>query len=109
VEFDENSKVFKAAAGNDYSFATLLPLGAPHNSPLMVKLSSRCADCHGIKQDMLMSLAIQQMALERMNPRPRVRNLDVNQDEHARYVIAQKMAREEFKSLSIDAEWAKGP
>jgi hypothetical protein len=103
VEFDETSAVFKAAAGNDYSFATPLPLGAPHSSPLMVKLSSRCADCHGIKQDLLMSLAIQEMALERMNPRPRVSNLDVNQDEHARYVIAQKMAREEFKSLSLDA------
>jgi hypothetical protein len=54
--------------------------------------ASRCADCHAIKQDLLMSLVIQEMALERMNLRPRVRNLDVNQDEHARYVIAQKMA-----------------
>lgn len=108
VEFDENSAVFKAAAGNDYSFATPLPLGAPHNSPLMIKLSSRCADCHGIKENFLMSFGIQEMALERMNPRPRDRNLDVNQDEHARYVIAQKMAREEFRSLSIDADWVKG-
>ena len=65
--------------------------------------------CHGTKQDLLVSLAIQEMALERMNPRPRGRKLDVNQDEHARYVIAQKMAREEFKSLSLDADWAKAP
>jgi len=107
IEFDENSSTFASVVGNDYGFATPFPLGAiPANPPLVVKLRSRCASCHGTNQTFLMSLAAHEFFVGRMNPVPHVRTLNVEQDEHASYVIARKMSRADFKSLRGYAEWA---
>jgi hypothetical protein len=100
IEFDENASVFKSAAGNDYGFATPFPLGGiPANPPLVVKLESRCADCHGSKQTHLMSFSLIE---ENKSP---VRVLEVNQDTHGSYVIGRKQTRPDFRSLLTDAEW----
>jgi len=110
-ELDEHAAVFKPAAGNDYGFATPIPLGSdfPLRSPLLVKLPSRCADCHGIQQTHLMSFAIHEFMPGEINPTPKVMALDVHKDPHAQYVITRKLARDDFRRLRYDAEWGSRP
>src|SRR5262249_23433816 len=106
VELNENSPSFTSASGNDYAFATSFPLGnVPANPPLMVKLPSRCADCHGTDQTFLMSFAVHESPVGGIDVTPRVRILNVQHDEHAVYVIQSKMARDDFQSLRADAGW----
>jgi hypothetical protein len=100
IEFDDDAAAFESAAGNDYGFATPFPLG--RGAPLLVKLSSRCADCHGTEHTFLQSLAVHEFLVGRIKPPPSVAVLETNQDPHANYVIARKMARDDFKRLRAD-------
>jgi hypothetical protein len=68
----------------------------------LVKLSSRCADCHGKEHTFLQSLAVHEFLVGRIKPPPSVAVLETNQDPHANYVIARKMARDDFKRLRAD-------
>ena len=106
-EFDESAPVFKSAAGNDYGFATPYPLGDPPNPPLVVKLESRCADCHGVKGTFLMSFSTHEFGSEHGNRDPALRVLDVKDDSHGQIVIGRKLTSADFMSLLKKADWKK--
>ena len=54
-----------------------------------------------------MSLAVHEFFVGTLKPIPTVRSLQINEDPHANYVIARKLARDDLKRLRDDAQWPK--
>ena len=91
VEFDDNAPAYLAAAGNDYDFAT--PLFATH-TPLVARLRTRCAQCHGTSLKHLMTFSI--IAIP---PVPPVSILNAMNSDRALYAASRKEQRDDYKSL----------
>lgn len=92
VELSEKSPAYLAAAGNDYAFMSPLLHGV--DSAVLVPMRKRCAQCHGQSLTTMMTYSIHDFP-----PVPTVKVLNANDNERARYVAAQKAAREDYKSL----------
>jgi len=95
----QNAPVYLSGGGS-YGFAEpAYPpnVGAFENrDPLVVKLRSRCAFCHGPDQTRLMTF---QIKIEPGSPLPPVRILDQTAHQTAEYDIAQKSKRREWRAL----------
>ena len=92
----DGEPVYLPSAGNDYSFAsTQRDTGGPA-APLVVKARSRCAFCHG-DGDLRHVMSFSMHVVPRENLP--VRRLDTTAHEAADFVISQKTARDDWKSL----------
>lgn len=91
VEFDEESPVYLAVAGNDYGFATS---SSPEGSPVIIRLRTRCAQCHGESTAHLMTFSVHDFS-----PLPPVTVFKPGNNERALFVAGRKRDRDDFKSL----------
>lgn len=96
---DENSPVYLSDGGS-YGFAEPVspgpPSGTDPHSPVVVKLRSRCALCHGADLTSLMTFEI---ALPPKSAPPPVKQFDPTSHQAADYDISQKSKRAEWKAL----------
>ena len=92
LEFDEKSPAYLTASGNDYTFMSRLLHGT--DTPILVPLRKRCAQCHGQKLTAMMTYSVHDVP-----PVPTVRVLSASDNERARYVATQKAQQEDYKSL----------
>jgi hypothetical protein len=92
IEFDEKSPGYLTAAGNDYTFMSRLLEGI--DTPILVPLRKRCAQCHGQSLTTMMTYSIHDIP-----PVPTVRVLKASDNERARYVATLKSQEESYKSL----------
>ena len=91
VEFNDDAPAYLAAAGNDFEFAT--PLFDSH-TPLVARLQTRCAQCHGRSLKHLMTFSIIDTP-----PVPPVTILNAMNSDRALYVASRKEQRDDYKSL----------
>ncbi|CAN5881565.1 hypothetical protein BH18ACI4_BH18ACI4_08010 [soil metagenome] len=91
VEFDEKSPAYLAVAGNDYDFATS---SSPEGSPVMIRLRTRCTQCHGESLVHLMTFSVHDVP-----PLPPVTVFKPGNNERALLVAGRKQERADFRSL----------
>ena len=90
----ETSPAYLAAAGNDYAFASAIDsLDGTRTISILGSLRSRCVGCHGADAGTLFTFSRQDPSAGE------IRILDRRGNEHAAYVIQQKMQHESWKSL----------
>ncbi|HSE31838.1 MAG TPA: hypothetical protein VLA93_09680 [Pyrinomonadaceae bacterium] len=92
LEFDEKSPAYLTASGNDYTFMSRLLEGI--DTPILVPLRKRCAQCHGESLTTMMTYSIHDFP-----PVPTVRVLNASDNERARYVATLKSQDESYRSL----------
>ena len=90
---DGKAPAYLPSAGNGYAFASQNP-----TEPILVRLGTRCMACHGRDGQVVLTFS-------RHDRLPPVALLKTSDNEHARYVIEQKLSREDFKSLQ--KRWKK--
>ena len=106
--FDNTSAAYLPDAGNDYFFASRVRLARSRQArkrsgeflpyaAVLVSLQQRCAACHGDN-----ALQLTTFAPRVDNANPPVKILDPAANERAAYVIQQKIARQDFRSLRED-------
>jgi hypothetical protein len=88
VEFDEESPVYLAVAGNDYGFATYSSL---EGSPVKTRLRTRCTQCHGESLAQLMTFSVHDF-----QPLPPVTVFKLGNNERALFVSGLKQNRDDF-------------
>jgi hypothetical protein len=91
VEHDERSPAYLAVAGNDYGFATSSSL---EGSPVMIRLRTRCAQCHGESLVNLMTFSVHDF-----QPLPPVTVFKPGNNQRALFVAGRKQDRNDYKSL----------
>jgi hypothetical protein len=93
---DDSAPAYLPAALNDYGFASpqFTPAGA--DVPLLVRLRTRCAFCHGGDLTGVITFA---MRTELKNPYPAVTQFDPASNAAADYVALRKSRREDWKTL----------
>lgn len=94
---DAASAHYLPAAGNDFRYATP-QFGTPGEGgghPLVVRLGTRCAACHGEGARVVFTLSS-----HTTDDPPPVRLLDPASHERALHVARRKAAREDFKALA---------
>lgn len=91
----ETAPAYLPAAGNDYGFASRLFTRTGVDPPLLVKLRTRCASCHG-GSDLTFVMTFAMHPDPRV-PTPNVKHLDPAS--HADYVISRKIAEDDWGSL----------
>jgi uncharacterized protein (TIGR03067 family) len=91
VEADDKVAVYLPSAGNNYRFASR-PHG--HDEPIMVRLGTRCAACHGRAVVFTFD-----MEPDESGALPPVTLLRPSDNEHARYVIGRKVEHKDFNAL----------
>ncbi len=90
-QIGEESPVYLAVAGNDYGFATS---SSPEGSPVIIRLRTRCAQCHGESLAHLMTFSVHDFS-----PLPPVTVFKPGKNERALFVAGRKQDRDDFKSL----------
>jgi len=105
--FHNKDAAYLPFGGNDYSFASRVPLWRQlgysrgrrlPEETVLVSLERRCAACHGNN-----SLHVRTFGTQEENPPVKI--LKPAEHEHALYVIDRKKAREDFAALQRD--WRK--
>jgi hypothetical protein len=88
----ENAPAYLAAAGNDYTFASVQPdLG----SPVQSKLRTRCTSCHGSNLSRVMTFAFKAFP----DTIPPVQQLNSLAHQAAEVIMEKKTKQKDFESL----------
>lgn len=95
ISLDEDAAMYLPTAGNDYGFATTQGHQLEETSAILVTLRTRCGACHGQPN----TPAVFTFLIHSQEPIPSVMLLRQPNDKHARYVVGQKMVRDDFKVL----------
>jgi hypothetical protein len=98
VEEAESESAYLPSAGNDYTFASPQSNNGGQLTPLVVRLRTRCASCHGDKDlTHVMTFAMILSPNERLGPA--VRRLNPAAHQAADFVVSQKTKGEAWKTL----------
>ena len=90
----DTAPAYLPAAGNDYGFASRLFTPTGVDPPLLVKLRTRCASCHGSDLTLVMTFQMHPRV-----PTPNVKQLNPASHEAADYVMSRKVAEDDWGSL----------
>jgi hypothetical protein len=95
VEEAESESAYLPSAGNDYTFASPQSSNGEPSTPLVVRLRTRCASCHGDSDlTKVMTFSFDARGVEAP-----VRQLNVAAHEAADFVVSQKTKGEAWKAL----------
>jgi hypothetical protein len=98
VEEAESESGYLPLGGNDYTFASPQSSNGEPSTPLVVRLRTRCASCHGDKDlTNVMTFAMILSPNERLGPA--VRRLNPAAHQAADFVVSQKTKGEAWKTL----------
>jgi hypothetical protein len=104
----EKDPAYLPFAGNDYGFASRMPLGRGSytkrdllsRESILVTQRRHCASCHSENLTGLRTFSKQPM-----HPSPPVKLLDPSANDHGHFVAQEKLKREDFKTLM--QEWGR--
>ncbi len=98
---EKTAPVYLASGGNDLDFASDVHDGKPDRQPVLVRLKTRCTECHEehTKSVFTFDLHNRRFEYQRIAPDPPVALLKPLLNEHAQFVIQRKSERKEFSAL----------